>query len=113
MSINLDSAARGAAQAAPTALTSGDVGLGQVLHATLASVWRRKPLLGAIVATALALGTIAVFALPARTQLRLTFAEGLWLRAHCPGRRHRSAPRISLDLIRVIETQSRSYSLTT
>ena len=44
--------------------SSLDVGFGEVLHAALASLWRRKLLVGAIVATALALGIIAVFVIP-------------------------------------------------
>ena len=37
-----------------------DVGFGEVLHAALASVWRRKLLVGGIVAGALALGIIGI-----------------------------------------------------
>ena len=44
--------------------SSLDVGSGEVLHAALASLWRRKLLVRAIVATALALGIIAVFVIP-------------------------------------------------
>ena len=106
MSINLDSAARGAAQAAPTALTSGDVGLGQVLHATLASVWRRKALLGAIVATTLALGTITVFAVPASYTSKAYISGGFVASsAVAQDENSGNAPFISLDLTRVIETQ--------
>ena len=44
--------------------SSVDVGFGKVLHAALASLWRRKLLVGAIVAIALVLGIIAVFVIP-------------------------------------------------
>ena len=88
--------------------SSLDVGFGEVLHAALASLWRRKLLVGAIVATALALGIIAVFVIPpsytAEAYIRGGFVAS---NAVAKDEDRRSAPSISLDLMRVIETQSR------
>jgi uncharacterized protein involved in exopolysaccharide biosynthesis len=84
-----------------------DVGFGEVLHAALASLRRRKLLVGTIVATALALGIIAVRVLPAwytaEAYIRGGFAAS---DAVAKDEDSRSALQISLDLMRVIDTQS-------
>jgi uncharacterized protein involved in exopolysaccharide biosynthesis len=85
-----------------------DVGSGEVLHAVLASFWRRKLLVGAIVATAVALGIIALCVMPAWYTAE-AYIRGVFLASDAPPKPEdsRSAPSISLDLVRVIETQSR------
>ena len=85
-----------------------DVGFGEVLHAALASLWRRKLLLGAIAATALALGIIAVFAIPP-SYTSEAYIRGGFVASNSIAKDEdsKSGPFISLDLMRVIETQSR------
>jgi uncharacterized protein involved in exopolysaccharide biosynthesis len=90
-----------------------DVGFGGVLHVALASLWRRKLLVGAIVAMALALGTIAVFAIPPSYTAE-AYIRGGFVASNVIARDEDKKDGYGLDLIRVIETQSRmleSYDL--
>ena len=77
----------------------------------LASLWRRKLLVGAIVATAVALGIIALLVIARVVHTpRRTSAEDLSLRTRLKDAKDedtKNGPSISLDLSRVIETQSR------
>lgn len=89
-------------------LTSLHTGSGEVLQAALASLWRRRLLVSAIAATAVALGILAVAVMPVRytseAYIRGEFA------ASDQGSKDSDTPSagsISLDLVRVIETQSR------
>ena len=84
-----------------------DVGFGEVLHAWLASLWRRKLLVGAIVATALALGIIAVFVIPPLYKTEAYILGGFVASNAVKKDDSRSSPYVGLDLARVIETQSR------
>ena len=84
-----------------------DVGFGEVLHAWLASLWRRKLLVGAIVATALALGSIAVFVIPPSYKTEAYILGGFVASNAVKKDDSRSSPYVGLDLARVIETQSR------
>ena len=88
--------------------SSLDVGFGEVLHAALASLWRRKLLVGAIVATALALGIIAVFVIPP-SYTSEAYIRGGFVASNAVAKDEdsKSGPFIGLDLMRVIETQSR------
>ena len=98
MSITLDSV-----QIEPSFLY---VGFGEVLHAALASLWRRKLLVGAIVATALALGIIAVFVIPPSYTPEAYIRGGfVFSNAVAKDADTKSGPFIALDLMRVIETQ--------
>ena len=94
--------------------SSLDIGLGEVLHATLASLWRRKLLVGAIVATALALGIIAVFVIPPSYTPEAYIRGGFVASSAVAqdedsneGNKGSGGPFVGLDLMRVIETQSR------
>jgi uncharacterized protein involved in exopolysaccharide biosynthesis len=88
---------------------------GEVVHAAIASLWRRKLLITMIVATALALGVIAVLTMPPR------YTAQAYLRGVVPGSNtvakddtDGSTVPVGLDLGRVIETQTRllqSYQL--
>ena len=88
--------------------SSLDVGSGEVLHAALASLWRRKLLVGAIVATAVALGIIAVLVIP-RSYTAVAYIRGGFVASDALAKDEdsRSASSISVDLVRMIETQSR------
>ena len=92
------------AQIEPSSL---DVGSG-VLHAALASLWRRKPLVGAIVATAVALGIIAVLVIP-RSYTAVAYIRGGFAASDALAKDEdsSSASPMSVDLVRMIETQSR------
>jgi uncharacterized protein involved in exopolysaccharide biosynthesis len=81
----------------------------ELLYATFASLWRRKLPIVAIVAAALALGIIAVLVMPKRYTAEAYIRGGFpTSNAVAAGDDKRSAaPSISLDLERVIETQSR------
>jgi len=100
MSGNLDSA--------QIELASGDVRSGEVLQAALASLWRRKLIVLTIVAISVALGVIAVLVMPSRytaeAYIRGGFAASDAVTKEDDTMR---AGSISLDLVRVIETQSR------
>jgi uncharacterized protein involved in exopolysaccharide biosynthesis len=85
-----------------------DVGFGEVLHALLASLWRRRLLLGAIVAAALALGIIALLVItPSYTPEASIRGGFVASNAVAKDEDSKGAPSVSLDLMRVIETQSR------
>ena len=84
-----------------------DVGFGEVLHGALASLWRRKLLVGGIVATALALGIIAVFVIPPSYTAEASIQGGFVASNAVAKNDDRRGPFIGLDLMRVIETQSR------
>ena len=91
--------------------SSLNVSSGEVLHASLASLWRRKLLVGAIVATTVALGIVALHAMPlsytAAAYIRGGFSASDAVAKDEKDEDSKSAPSISLDLSRVIETQSR------
>ena len=83
-----------------------DVGFGEVLHAALASLWRRKLLVGEIVAR-LALGIIAVFVIP-RSYKSEAYIRGGFVISSAVAKnedRRSGGPFIALDLMRMIETQ--------
>jgi uncharacterized protein involved in exopolysaccharide biosynthesis len=90
--------------------SSLDVGFGEALHAALASLWRRKLLVGAIVAIALALGIIAVFVIPP-SYTPEAYIRGGFVASNAVAKdgedSRRGGPFIGLDMMRVIETQSR------
>ena len=86
---------------------SPHVGFGEVLHAWLASFWRRKLLVGAIVATTLALGIIAIFVIPPSYKTEAYIRGGFVASNAVKRDETRSSPYVGLDLARVIETQSR------
>ena len=88
----------------------------EVLYAIFASLWRRKLPMVAIVATALALGVIAILVIPKQ------YTGEAYIRGGFPASnavaasedKRSTATSISLDLERVIETQSsllKSYQL--
>jgi len=78
------------------------------LQAALASLWRRKLLVAAIVATALVLGIIAVAVMPTRYTAEAYIRGGFAASdAVTKDDDNKSAGSISLDLVRVIETESR------
>ena len=95
----------------PSEPSSLRVGSSEVLHATLASLWRRKLLVGAIVATTVVAGIIALKALPAsykaEAYIRGGFSALDAVSKDAKDEETRNGPSISLDLSRVIETQSR------
>jgi uncharacterized protein involved in exopolysaccharide biosynthesis len=75
----------------------------------LASLWRRKVLLVATVAIALVLGVIAVFVMPPRYTAQ-AYIRGEFFAAPDTVAKDAESTRagsVSLDLVRVIETQSR------
>jgi uncharacterized protein involved in exopolysaccharide biosynthesis len=96
------------AESEPSSL---NVGSGEVLHAALASLWRRKLFVGSIVAAVIALGMSALFVMPttytAEAYIRGGFAASIAVAKDDRDDDSRNAPSISLDLSRVIETQSR------
>jgi uncharacterized protein involved in exopolysaccharide biosynthesis len=100
MATNLDSA--------NIKLSSMDIRSGVVLHAAFASLFRRKLLVLVIVGTALVLAIIAVLIMPAgytaQAYIRGEFSAS---EAVAKENDNKSAGSISLDLVRVIETQSR------
>ena len=91
--------------------SSLDVGSGELLQAVLAvlaSLWQRKLLVGAIVATVLVLGIIAVRVIsPGYTAE--TYILGVFLASDAAAKDENSnnVPSIGLDLTRVIEARSR------
>ena len=88
--------------------SSLDVGFGEVLHALLASLWRRRLLVGTIVAAALALGIIALLVItPSYTPEASIRGGFVASNAVAKDEDSKGAPSVSLDLMRVIETQSR------
>jgi uncharacterized protein involved in exopolysaccharide biosynthesis len=95
-------------ESSPLEPSSLDVGFGEVLHAALASLWRRKLLVGAIVATALALGVIAVFVIPP-SYTPEAYIRGGFVVSNAIATDEGStsvAPHVGLELTTVIETQS-------
>ena len=81
----------------------------QSLSAAVASVWRRKLLVLGIVFIALALGIIAVVAMPARYKA-VAYVRGEYFAAPDMVAKDdvsATAGSLSLDLVRVLETQSR------
>jgi uncharacterized protein involved in exopolysaccharide biosynthesis len=96
------------AESEPSSLSAGS---GEVLHAALACLWRRKLLVGTIVAAVVALGITALFVMPssytAEAYIRGGFAASIAVAKDDRDEDSRNAPSISLDLSRVIETQSR------
>ena len=95
----------------PSEPSSLSVGSSEVLHATLASLWRRRLLVGAIVATTVVAGTIALKVMPAsykaEAYIRGGFSALDAVSKDAKDEETRNGPSISLDLSRVIETQSR------
>jgi uncharacterized protein involved in exopolysaccharide biosynthesis len=85
-----------------------DVGLGEVLHIALASLWRRKLLVGTIVATALALGVVALFLIPS-SYTPVAYIRGGFVVSNAVAKDEdsKSGPFVGIDLTRMIETQSR------
>jgi uncharacterized protein involved in exopolysaccharide biosynthesis len=82
---------------------------GWILNAALASLWRRKVLLVAIVVIALVLGLIAVFVMPARYTAQ-AYVRGEFFAAPdtiAKDDESTTAGSTNLDLVRVIETESR------
>jgi uncharacterized protein involved in exopolysaccharide biosynthesis len=85
-----------------------DIGLGEVLHSALTSLWRRKLLVGAIIASAVALGIMAIFVIPP-SYIPTAFIRGVFVVSNAVAKDEdsKSGPYIGLDLTRMIETQSR------
>jgi uncharacterized protein involved in exopolysaccharide biosynthesis len=81
----------------------------ELLYATIASLWRRKLLMVAIIVTALALGSIAALVMPERYTARAFIRGGFAASDAVVTNDDRSsgAPGVSLALERVIETHSR------
>jgi uncharacterized protein involved in exopolysaccharide biosynthesis len=91
-------------------LASADIRSGEVLQAALASLWRRKLLVLGSAAIAVVLGFIAVLVMPARYTAEAYIRGGFDPSAAYAVTKEEDATRvgsISLDLMRVIETQSR------
>ena len=88
--------------------SSMNVSFGEVLRVALASLWRRKLLIGATVVAALALGIVAAILIPPsytpEAYIRGGFVAST---AVAKDQDSKSAPSVGLDLMRVIETQSR------
>ena len=94
----------------PIELVSVDNRSGEVLQSALASLWRRKLLVLGSAAIAVVLGSIAVLVMPARYTAEAYIRGGFDPSAAYAVTREEDASRagsISLDLMRVIETQSR------
>ncbi len=95
----------------PSEPSSMGVGSGEVLQAVLASIWRRKLLVGVIVTTTVVAGIIAVAAMPpsykAEAYIRGGFSALDAVSKDAKDEDTKNAPSISLDLSRVIETQAR------
>jgi uncharacterized protein involved in exopolysaccharide biosynthesis len=81
---------------------------GEVLQSALASLWRRKRLVLGIAAIAVVLGIVAVLVMPARYTAE-AYIRGGFDGAYAVTKTDdaSSSGSISLDLVRVIETQSR------
>jgi len=91
-------------------LASVDIRSGEVLQAALASLWRRKLLVLGSAAIAVVLGFIAILVMPARYTAEAYIRGGFDPSAAYAVTKEEDATRvgsISLDLMRVIETQSR------
>ena len=98
----------------PIELVSADNRSGEVLQSALASLWRRKLLVLGSAAIAVVLGSIAVLVMPARYTAEAYIRGGFDPSAAYAVTREEDASRagsISLDLMRVIETQSRWLEL--
>lgn len=95
----------------PSKPASLSTGSGEVLRAALASLWQRKLLVGAIVASTIVLGIVALKAMPAsyraEAYIRGGFSALDAVSKDAKDEETKSSPSISLDLSRVIETQSR------
>ena len=93
---------------APMELASADIRSGEVLQAALASLWRRKLLVLACAAIAVVLGLIAILVMPERytaeAYIRGGFDASYAVTKEDDTTRTGS---VNLDLMRVIETQSR------
>jgi uncharacterized protein involved in exopolysaccharide biosynthesis len=101
MSSNLESA--------HIALSPADASSGPFLQAVFASLWRRRVLSAGIVCIALALGVAAVFVMPARYTAQ-AYVRGEFFAAPetvAKDDQSTTAAAMNLDLVRVIETQSR------
>lgn len=95
-------------ESAPLELASADIRSGEVLQSALASLWRRKLLVLAGAAIAIVLGFITVLVMPARYTAEAYIRGGF--DAYYAVTKEDDATRagsISVDLVRVIETQSR------
>ena len=95
-------------KSAHIARASPDVDSGLIVQAALASLWRRKRLVLGIVTAALMLGIIAAVVMPKRYTAE-AYIRGEFLASDTAPKDEKSTSlrSISLDLGRVIETQSR------
>jgi uncharacterized protein involved in exopolysaccharide biosynthesis len=92
----------------PIELVAVDNRSGEVLQSALPSLWRRKLLVLGSAAIAVVLGSIAVLVLPARYTAEAYIRGGFDpSAAYAVTKEEVRAGSISLDLMRVIETQSR------
>jgi len=94
----------------PIELVSVDSRSGEVLTSALASLWRRKLLVLGSAGIGVVLGSIAILVMPARYTAEAYIRGGFDPSAAYAVIREESATKagsISLDLMRVIETQSR------
>ena len=100
MSSNLDAVGIGRAPL--------ELGLGDVLRSVLTSVWRRKLLVGAIVASVLAVGVAAIVVIPT-SYTPTAFIRGGFVVSTAVAKDEDKAAGsyVGLDLTRMIETQSR------
>ena len=95
-------------KSAPSELASVDIRSGEVLQSALAGLWRRKLLVLGSAAIAVVLGFIAVLVMPARYTAEAYIRGGFDASYAVTKEDDTSrAGSISLDLVRVIETQSR------
>ena len=84
-----------------------DIGLGDVLRSALSNLWRRKWLVTAVIASSLALGIMAVFAIPPSYTPTAYIRGGFVVsNALAKDQDNKGGPYVGLDLTRVIETQS-------
>src|SRR6185437_6077449 len=84
-----------------------DIGLAEVLHAALTALWRRKLLVGAIVASSVSIGSLTIFLIPT-SYTPTAFIRGGFVVSNAVARDEDSKePYVGLDLTRMIETQSR------
>jgi uncharacterized protein involved in exopolysaccharide biosynthesis len=95
-------------ESAHVASASVDARSGSFIQAVLASLWRRKALLVAIVAAALTLAVVTLFVLPARYTAQ-AYIRGEFFSAPdmvAKDEQSTTTGSMNLDLVRVIETQS-------
>jgi uncharacterized protein involved in exopolysaccharide biosynthesis len=84
-----------------------DIGLGELLHSALTSLWRRRLIMAAIIASAVALGIIAILVIPPRYTPTAFIRGGFVVSNAVASDEGNKSAYVGLDLTRMIETQSR------